>query len=109
MDSGDDDERLVHDFRKLVSSRLGKIGVAVLDLRLAGGETQSLAGSPAVGGRGRDTIKRAVQQIKALAREYAASLDAPNLLRRIEKAMTGEEAAVAKRLATTALRQAVGV
>jgi hypothetical protein len=101
-----DDEKVVDDFRQLVRKRLGKIGVAVLDVRLGGGETKSLAGSPEVGGKGRYVIKRVVQQIKALAREYAGSLGDPELLRRIEKAMAGEEETVEKRRA--AMRRAVG-
>ena len=62
--------------------------------------------SPEVGGKGRYVIKRVVQQIKALAREYAASLGDSELLRRIEKAMAGEEETVEKR--RTAMRRAVG-
>ena len=102
----DDDEKVVDDFRQLVRQRLGKIGVAVLDVRLGGGETKSLAGSPEVGGKGRYVIKRIVQQIKALAREYAGSLGDSELLRRIEKAMADESETVEKR--RTAMRRAVG-
>ena len=104
----DHDERLVHDFRRLVRRRLGEIGVAVLDVRLAGGETKSLVGSPALGSPGRYVVKRVVQQVKQLAREYAMSLGDPDLLRRVEKAMADDEETVAKRRTTMAARQAVG-
>ena len=51
-----DDERLVRDFCKLVRRWLGDIGVAVLDVRLAGGETKSLVGNPALGSPGRYVV-----------------------------------------------------
>jgi hypothetical protein len=88
---------------------LGEIGVAVLDVRLSGGETKSLVGSPSLGSPGKWVVKRVVWSIKQLAREYAASLGDPELLRRIEKAMASEEETVAKRRTTMAARQAVGV
>ena len=110
MTGGNDSgEKVVNDFRRLVKRRLGDIGVAVLDVRLTGGETKSLVGCPALGSPGKWGVKRAGQQIKQLAREYAASLGDSELLRRIEKAMAGEEETVAKRrAATAAARQAVG-
>jgi hypothetical protein len=104
----DDGERVVRDFRKLVRRRLGEIGVAVLNVRLGGGETKSLVGLPALGSPGKWVIKRVVQQIKELAREYATSLDEPGFLRDIERAMASEEATVAKRRTATAGRRAVG-
>jgi hypothetical protein len=103
----DGGERVIRDFRRLVRRRLGDIGVAVLDVRLAGGETQSLVGCPALGSPGKWGVKRAVQQIKQLVREYASSLGDPELLRRVERTMEAEEETVAKRRATTAARQAV--
>ena len=103
------DEKIIHDFRRLVRRRLGEIGIAVLDVRLAGGETKSLVGLASLGSPGRFVIKRVVQQVKQLAREYAASLDDPGFLRDIERAMGREEETVAKRRTTTAARAAVGV
>jgi hypothetical protein len=82
--------------------------VAVFDVRMAGGETKSLVGLPSLGGPGRWVIKRAVQEVKALAREYAISLGDSELLRRIEKAMASEEETVAKRRTASAARHAVG-
>ncbi len=103
-----DNEKVIDDFRQLVGKRLGKIGVAVLDQRLSGEETKSLVGSPEVGGKGRDTIKRVVQQIKRLAQEYAGSLGDSELLWRIEKAMADESETIQKRRTATAMRRAVG-
>jgi hypothetical protein len=104
----DDGERVVRDFRRLVRRRLGEIGVAVLNARLAGEETKSLVGRPSLGSPGKWVVKRIVQEIKALAKEYATSLDDPGFLRDIERAMASEEATVAKRRTATAGRRAVG-
>ena len=90
--------------------RLGTLGVAVLDTRLAGEETKSLIGSPALGSPGRWIIRQVVPQVKELAHEYARSLGDPELLRRVEKAMASESDTIQKRQASTrARRQAVGV
>ena len=104
----DHDERLVHDFRQLVRKRLGGLGVAVLQVRLDGSEVKSLVGCKALGSPGKWVVKKTVQEIKELAREYARSLGEPELLRRIERAMEAEEETVAKRRTTTAARAAVG-
>lgn len=82
------DEKVIDDFRRLVRQRLGDLGAAVLDVRLAGGETKSLVGSPSLGNPGRWTVKRVVQEIKALAREFFAG--DPELLRRVERALRDE-------------------
>jgi hypothetical protein len=103
----DSGEKVVNDFRRLVKRRLGELGVAVLDVRLAGGETKALVDRPDLGSPGKWGVKRTVQQIKQLAREYAASLGDSELLRRIEKAMAAESETIGKRRATTAARQAV--
>ena len=73
-------------------------------------ETKSLVGNPSLGSPGKHRIVTVVAGIKALAREFAASLDDPELLRRVERAMAGEQQTAAKRRATTAAmatRQAV--
>jgi hypothetical protein len=103
---GDEDERLIDDFRHLVRQRLGQLGLAVFDAHLAGQETKSLVGREDLGSPGRFVIKRVVGEIKALAREYAQRLGDPAFIRDIERAMGREGATVAKRLATGAARQA---
>ena len=50
-------------------------------------------------------LEKVVQQVKELAREFAASLGDSELLRRIEKAMAGEEETIEKRRTATAARQ----
>ncbi len=109
--TGDDGggEKVIHDFRKLVRKRLGGLGVAVLQVRLDGGEVKSLVGLPALGSPGKWVIKKVVGEIKQLAREYAASLGDPELLRRIERAMAAEEETIEKRRASLRARQGVGV
>lgn len=92
------DEEVIEKFRELVHNRLGDLGLAILDLRLAGEETKSLVGSPAVGSPGRYVVKRQVQEIKKLAREFAVSMGDMGLLRRVEKAMEDQAATVRKRL-----------
>ncbi len=102
----EEDEKVIENFRRLVRQRLGGLGVAVLDVRLAGGETKSLVGLASLGSPGRWTVKKIVCQIKELAREFFQG--DPGLLRRIERAMASEGETVAKRRAATAARQAVG-
>ena len=92
--SAHDDDKVIEDFRELVRTRLGHLAATVFDLRMAGGETKSLIGSPSVGSPGRFVIKRVVQQIKALAREYAERRGDAAFLREIERAMEREEETV---------------
>ncbi len=101
-------ERVIMDFRRLVRRRLGELGVAVFNVRLAGGEVKSLVGSPSLGSPGKWGIKRVVQDIKQLAREYAEHLGDPGFVRDIERAMGREEETVANRRASTAARQTAG-
>ena len=98
----DDDSKVIDDFRELVRRRLGSLGLAVLDVRLEGGETKSLVGCPSLGSPGKWTIKKVVAGIKALAQEFFRG--DPELLRRVEKAMEGESETVGKRRAAMAAR-----
>ena len=104
----DHDEQLINGFRNLVRRRLGALGVAVLQVRLDGGETKSLVGCDALGSPGKWVVKKTVGEIKELAAEYARSLGDPDLLRRIEKAMASEEETIEKRRASLRARRAVG-
>jgi hypothetical protein len=101
------DEKIINDFRRLVRKRLGDIGIAVLDVRLEGGETKSLVGLASLGSPGKWIVKRTVQQVKELAREFFQG--DPELLRKVEKAMASEEETMAKRRTAMAARQVVGV
>ncbi len=99
--SPETDEKVIDDFRKLVGQRLGQLGLAVFDARLNGQEMKSLIGRPDLGSPGRFTVKSTVQQIKALAREYAELIADPAFLRDVYRAMDREAETVRKRVRTT--------
>jgi len=101
------DDDVVADFRNLVSDRLGELALAVLDVRLAGDQTQSLLGRPDLGRPSRSRIKQVVRRIKRLAHEYAIDHDHPGLLDQVEKAMRGEAKTVEKRRRARALEIAI--
>ncbi len=100
----DDDSKVIEDFRRLVRQRLGGLGLAILDARLDGIEMKALVGSPALGSPGKWTIKKVVAGVKRLAREYAASLGDPEMLRKVERAMAGELETVGRRRTTMTAR-----
>ena len=97
-----DDERVIDDFRQLVRNRLGQLGIAVLDARLAGQETNSLVGREDLGSPGRWVLKNVVGQVKALTREFAQQRREPAFIRDIDRAFEREEKTVQKRLNTAA-------
>ena len=107
--SAENDEKVIDDFRRLVRNRLGELGIAVLDARLAGQETKGLVGGPTLGAQEGSQVKAIVQKVKALAKEYAQRRGDPAFLREVERAMEREEATVAKRRTATAARRSVGV
>ena len=107
--SAEDDERLIDDFRRLVRNRLGELGIAVLDARLAGQETKSLVGREDLGSPGRFQVKVIVQKLKSLTRDYAQRRGDPGFLRSIERAVEREEATIEKRRRAMAARQAVEI
>ncbi len=100
------DSMLVERFRRLLQTRLGDLAVAILDARLEGRQTKSIVGLPELDSPGRFVVKRVVQQIKALAREFAHELGDPDFLRRVERLMDAEATTIAKRTATTQRRRA---
>jgi len=103
--ASNDDEGLIEGFRRLVRSRLGELGLAVLDARLHGQETQSLVGKKDLGSPGKYVIKRVVGEVKALAKEYAQRHGDLGFLRGVQRAMEREEKTVQKRRTTTKARQ----
>jgi hypothetical protein len=90
---------ILDDFRKLVADRLGALAAAIFDWRLQGEDTKELVGRAELGTPTPYTIKREVQAIKALAHRFAAQSGDPAFLYRVEKALEGEAATVAKRQA----------
>ncbi len=99
------DPRLIDRFRTMLQSRLGDLAVAIFDARLDGHETKSLVGLPELGQPGRWVVKRVVQQIKALAHDYAQTLDDPDFLSQVERLMDTEAATIARRIATAHRRR----
>jgi hypothetical protein len=89
------------EFRRLVAEKLGKLAAAVLDWRLDGKQTKEMVGQAQFGSPSIFIIKRAVQEIKALAREFASESGDPDFLKRVERALSTEAATVAKRQAAT--------
>lgn len=87
------DESTIEDFRRLVQQRLGDLAVAVLDLRLSGGDTKWLVGSPNHGEPSAYRIKQTVKAIKALAKGFGDE----DFRAMVAKAMAGEEATVRRR------------
>jgi hypothetical protein len=94
------DPRLIDRFRAMLKSRLGDLAVAIFDARLDGKEMKSLVGLPELGQPGRWLVKRVVQQIKALTREYAQASGDPDFLWRLERLMNAEATTVARRIMT---------
>ncbi len=92
------EEGTIGRFRQLVLDRLGDLAMLVLDVRLAGGEAASLVGCKAIGSPSRREVERAVQGIRRLARQCAASADEPVLLR-VQRAMEEESEMMAKQTA----------
>jgi hypothetical protein len=90
-----EDKDVVAGFRNLVSERLGELALAILDVRLAGGQTNSLLGRPNLGRPSKSRIKQIVRRIKQLAHQYAIDRNDPDLLNQVEKAMRGEAASAA--------------
>ena len=91
----------VAEFRRLVRERLGELALAVLDHRLSGQQTSDLVGLEELGRPDKNRIKRVVQQIKALAREFAQANGDEAFARDVDRAMGRESETVAKRLLAT--------
>lgn len=96
---------MINDFRQLVRQRIGELGVGVLDGFLQGIERKALVGNPDLGRPGKFVIKRVVQQLKALAREFAQRRGDPAFLRDVQRAMERESETISRRIRSTAARQ----
>ena len=90
---------VLDDFRRIVSEKLGKLAAAILDWRMEGKNVNDMVGRAEVGSPSVYSIKREVQAIKALAHRFAVESGDPTFVQKVEKAMAGEAATVAKRQA----------
>ena len=88
---------VLDNFRRSVSEKLGKLGLAILDQRLAGKETKALVGQAELNHPSVYTIKMTVQAVKTLAQQFAARLDDPAFSKMVSAAMDREAKTVAKR------------
>jgi hypothetical protein len=95
---------LTDEFRSLVAQRLGPLAAAILDARLAGRDMKDLVGMASIGTPSAYYIKREVQAIKELARQFATRLGDPAFAAMVTRAMEQEAATVAKRQAAVAAK-----
>lgn len=102
----DHDDTIIDKFRNFLQMRHGDLAVAIFNARLEGRQMKDLVGLPELDRPGRYVVKRAVQQIKSLAREYAQALDKPEFLWRVERLLNAEAETVARRTTTTRRRRA---
>ena len=90
---------VLDDFRTMVAEKLGKLALAILDWRMEGRDTKDMVQRAEFGNPSVYSIKREVGEIKKLAHRFAMESGDPMFLRRVEKAMAGEAATIAKRQA----------
>jgi len=90
---------VLDDFRRIVAEKLGKLAAAILDWRMEGRDVKSMVGKAELGSPTIYSIKREVQAIKSLAHRFASQSGDPAFLQKVEKAIAGEAATVAKRQA----------
>lgn len=96
-------------FRKLVRNRLGDAALAILDLRLNGGDLRSAIHNPDFGNPSSYRVKVIVHGIKKLAEEFAEERGDEGFVRQVRRAMAGSNEVVERRVAgNQARRQAVG-
>jgi hypothetical protein len=93
---------VVDQFRSLVAQRLGKLALEILDTRLAGKETKKMVGKAEFGTPSAFFVKKEVQAIKELARQFAAQSGDLEFLRLVNQAFSAQAATVAKRKAAVA-------
>jgi len=90
---------VLDDFRKMVAEKLGRLAAAILDWRIEGKDIKDMAGRAELGSPSVYSIKREVGEIKKLAHRFAMESGDPTFVQKVEKAMAGEAATVAKRQA----------
>ena len=93
------DDETVERFRKMIQDELGDLGVAILDARMDGIDTKSLIGAPDLFSPSAYQIKRAVQQIKALAIGFGDD----QFQMMVKRAMADERETLAKRFGAVAV------
>jgi hypothetical protein len=100
---------LIDRFRQLVSERLGRLALAILDQRLAGKDAKELVKNAALGNPSNYAVKREVQAVKELAKQFAIASGDQSFLNNLTRAMEGEATTIEKRKAALAARHAVAI
>ncbi len=103
----EDNRTIIEKFRNVLQARLGDLAVSIFNARLGGRQTKDLVGLPELDRPSRYVVKRVVQEIKAVARDFAQRSNDPDFLRRVQRMMDAEAATVARR-STTAQRRRAG-
>lgn len=92
----DGNDETIERFRKEVQDQLGNLALAVLDARLDGVDVKSLVGMPELTSPSSYQIKKAVQEIKALAQQFGDE----HFQAMVARAMAGEKQTLARRFGT---------
>jgi hypothetical protein len=98
MYSAPGDEEMIENFRAEVQKELGTLPLAVLDARLDGLDVKSLVGMPEVNSPSAYQVKKAVQEIKALAARFGDE----QFQAQVQRAMDAEQQTLARRFGTAA-------
>jgi hypothetical protein len=92
------DEEILEKFRAEVQKELGTLALAVLDARLDGLEVKNLVGNPDVMSPSAYQVKKAVQEIKALAARFGDE----QFQAQVQRMMNAEQQTLARRFGTAA-------
>lgn len=84
------DGDLIFDFRLFVRDRLGGLGAAVFDARMAGNPLKPLVGAADLGRPTAYLIKTMVRRLKRLAVEFGQAHGSPEFVNRVEAAIDKE-------------------
>jgi hypothetical protein len=101
-----DNSGVMETFRQHVAHRLGTLALRCLDWRIDGKNVKDLIGRPDLGRPTAYTIKREIQAIKELARQFAAKSDDAAMIAGVQRAMDAEAKTVRKRNQSMVARQA---
>ena len=86
------DQRIVDDFRQFVRTRLGFLGLAVLDSRLDGDDPHLLISEIGLRSPTAHVLKTLTRRVELLAVEYGLAKGDPKFLKRVEAALAQRRA-----------------
>jgi hypothetical protein len=88
---------LIDQFRQMVSQRLGRVALAILDTKLAGEQVKNLVGRAEFGTPSAFSLKRETRAIKELARQFARQTGDLTFGNMVSRALEREAATAEKR------------